>query len=97
MEESLYIREQREDQRYTQKNGKYKEYPIKEDESITLDSTAITKFEAPLPANTEVGKIIVKKGDEVIDEISIKTKETVEKKTVLEYFVDLIQLLKIVL
>lgn len=77
--------------------GKYTEYPTKENESITLETTVITKFEAPLEANTEVGKIIVKKGDTVIDEIYIRTKETVERKGVLDYFVEIMQILKLVI
>ena len=45
--------------------------------------------------NTEVGKIIVKVGDNVIDEVSIKTSETVEKKNVFHYFVEIMQLFKL--
>lgn len=77
--------------------GKYTLYPIKDNENITIDTTANLKFEAPLPAGTEVGTIIVKKNNEIIDEIPIKTKETVEQKTVWIYFIELIQLLKIVI
>lgn len=76
-------------------DGKYKSYPVKKDEIIELTSEANVKFEAPLLANTEVGKIIVKKGDTVIDEISIRTKETVEKKSIFNYFIEMMQLIKI--
>lgn len=75
--------------------GKYKLYPVKKDEIIEIESEANVKFEAPLFANTEVGKITVKKEDTVIDEISIKTKETVEKKGILNYFVEMMQILKL--
>lgn len=78
-------------------NGKYEMYPIKENENISIESVANLKFEAPLTAGTEVGKIILKNGTEVIDEISIKTKEEVPKKTVWVYFIELMQLLKIVI
>ncbi len=78
-------------------NERYIMYPLKENENITLDSTAIIEFEAPVLADTEVGKIIVRKGDMIIDEISIKTKETIEKKGVLHYFFEIMQLLKIVI
>jgi len=76
---------------------KYTQYPLRENENITIDTTATTKFEAPLDSNTEVGKIIVQKGDIVIDEISIKTAETVKRKGVLNYFIDIMQILKIVI
>lgn len=78
-------------------NERYTMYPIKENENITVESTANLKFEAPLEANTEVGKITLKKGTEIIDEISIRTKEEVPQKNVWIYFVELIQLLKVVI
>lgn len=74
--------------------GKYTLYPIKHGENITVESTANTKFEAPLYAGTEVGRIIVKKGDEIIDEIPIRTKETIEKKGIWHYFIEMLQLVK---
>lgn len=74
--------------------GKYTLYPIKGGENITVESTANTKFEAPLYAGTEVGRIIVKKGDETIEEIAIRTKETVEKKGILHYFMEMMQLVR---
>ena len=74
--------------------GKYIYYPIEKNETIKIDTTVIKKFEAPVPANTEVGRIIVKKGEEVIDEIQIKTKEQVAKKGIISYFFEIMQLLK---
>jgi len=74
---------------------KYKTYPVKRNEIIEIESEATTKFEAPLPANTEVGKIIVKKGETVIDEMPIRTKEAVEKKNIFMYFVEMMQILKL--
>lgn len=75
--------------------SKYTEYPVKKDEIIELTSEANLKFEAPLPANTEVGKITIKKGENIIDEIDIKTQQTVEKKNVVIYFVEMMKLLKL--
>lgn len=77
--------------------GKYTMYPIKENENITVETTANLKFEAPLFADTEVGKITLKKGTDVIEEISIKTKEEVQQKSVWVYFIELMQLLKVVI
>lgn len=75
--------------------GKYKLYPVKKDEIVELSSDANLKFEAPLPANTEVGNINVKVGDTVIDEVSIKTSQTVQKKSVLNYFVEIFKVFKL--
>ena len=75
--------------------GKHTLYPLKKDEILEIESEANLKFEAPLPANTEVGKIFVKVGDNVIDEIPIKTCEMVQKKNVFNYFIELMQLFKL--
>jgi len=77
--------------------GKYTLYPLKKDEILEIESEAKLKFEAPLPTNTEVGKIFVKVGDNVIDEIAIKTSHTVQKKSVLNYFVEIMQIFKLAL
>lgn len=75
--------------------GRYTRYPLKKDEILEIESEANLKFEAPLPTNTVVGKISVKVGDTVIDEISIKTSETVQKKTIYNYFVEMMQIFKL--
>lgn len=75
--------------------GKYTLYPIKNGENISIESTANTSFEAPVYEGTEVGKIVVKKDNEIIEEISIKTKETVERKKTWDYLVEMLQLVRI--
>lgn len=75
--------------------GKYKFYPIKKDEIIEIDSEAHLIFEAPLPENTEVGRLIIKKKDKVIDEIKIKSSESIDKKNIFVYFVEFMQLFKL--
>lgn len=74
--------------------AKYTKYPLKTNETITLETTYTKTFEAPLPANTEVGKITVKLGEEIIEEIPIKTTEQINKKGVIAYFFDIMKLLK---
>lgn len=74
--------------------AKYTKYPLKANETITLETTYTKRFEAPLPANTEVGKITVKLGEEIIDEIPIKTTEQINKKGVVAYFFEIMKLLK---
>lgn len=76
---------------------KYKLYPLKQDEILEVESEANVKFEAPLPANTEVGKLSVKVGDNIIDEIPIKTTEEVQRKNAFIYFVEIMQVLKTVI
>ena len=72
-------------------------YPLKTNETIEIESTANTDFEAPLPKDTEVGKIIVYKGNEIIDEISIKTVEQVERKSIIAYLFEIAQLIQILI
>jgi len=75
-------------------NSKYIKYPIKENDIIVVESTANTAFEAPLKANTEVGKIIIKQNDEIIDEILIKKKNVIEKKEPKDYLLEMMELFK---
>lgn len=74
--------------------AKYTKYPLKTNDTITLETTYTKRLEAPLPANTEVGKITVKLGEEIIDEIPIKTTEQINKKGVVAYFFEIMKLLK---
>ena len=75
--------------------SKYTLYPVKSGDNITIESTENTKFEAPVYVGTEVGKIIVRKNDEIIEEIPIRTKETVERKNTWNYLVEMLQLARI--
>ena len=69
-------------------------YPMRKNENIDITSTANVKFEAPVEKNTVVGEITVSKGTEIIDTIQIKTKEKIERKGVMYYFFEMMQLLK---
>ncbi len=75
-------------------SGKYTMYPMRKSENIDITSTANVKFEAPVEKNTVVGEITVSKGTELIDTIQIKTKEKIERKGVMYYFFEMMQLLK---
>ena len=75
--------------------GKYTLYPIKKGEKIYVESTSTTKFEAPVYAGTEVGRMIIKKDDEIIEEIPIKLKNTIEKKEIWHYLIEMLQLTRI--
>lgn len=73
---------------------KYINFPIKDNDIIIIESIVNTEFEAPLKANTEIGKITIKKNDDIIDEILIKTKNVIRKKQPKDYIYEIIQLLK---
>lgn len=77
--------------------SKYKTYPIKKNENIEINSTASLKFEAPLYEGTTIGTITVSKGTNILDTIEIKTEETIERKGIVYYFVEIMQLLRVII
>ena len=75
-------------------NSKYTKFPILKTESIEATSTSNLIFEAPLEANTVVGTITLNKGQDIIETVEIKTKEKIDRKGVIYYFLEIMQLLK---
>ncbi len=73
---------------------KYTMYPIKQNDNINFETVENLKYEAPLEVNTEIGKIKIKNNNEVIDEVSIKSAETINKKGIVYYIFEIITLLK---
>lgn len=69
-------------------------YPLRKDENIGIESEVKTDYEAPLPQETVIGKITVQKGEDIIEEIEIKTKEEIKRKEIKEYFVQFMELFK---
>ena len=69
-----------------------KNIPIKigEERDINIQINAIYNHEAPLLENVKIGNIIVKKKDEIIETIDIVIKDRIEKKNVIDYFIELI-------
>lgn len=69
-----------------------KKIPIKnkEEKDINIQINAIYQYEAPLQENTKVGNIIVKKKDEIIETIDIILERKIDKKNVIDYFIELI-------
>lgn len=69
-----------------------KNIPIKigEEKDIDIKINAIYNHEAPLLENTKIGNIIVKKQDEIIETVDIVIKNRIEKKNVMDYFIELI-------
>lgn len=77
--------------------SKYKTYPIKKNENIEINSTVNLKLEAPLYEGTTIGTITVSKGTNILDTIEIKTEETIERKGIVYYFVEIMQLLRVII
>ena len=66
-------------------NNKTSIYPVKKNSNINVESTSNTKLEAPVVAGTEVGKITLKNGNAIIQELPIRTKYTISKKGIYNY------------
>ncbi len=73
---------------------KYKEIPVMKNKQITINSEVKTYFEAPLHKDTYVGKIVAEIDGNVIEEVMIKSKETIRRKEVFDYFIDFTNLYK---
>lgn len=76
-------------------NIEKKQIPIKkgEEKDITIEINAIYEYEAPLLKNSKIGNIIVKKKGEMLETIDIILENKVDKKSVIDYFIELIGLI----
>lgn len=77
--------------------SKYTLYPVKQNNNISVESEVITKLEAPVEQDMLVGKITIKKDNEILEEIPIRTKERVAKKGIASYLLEIIYLLKVIM
>ena len=66
-------------------------YPIKSNDIIEIEIVADYELEAPININTNIGKLKVNMNGNSIYEINIKTKETIERKKIKNYFIYLIK------
>lgn len=73
---------------------KYKEIPVMKNRQININSEVKTYFEAPLYKDTYVGKIVAEIDGKVIEEVLIKSKETIKRKEVFDYFMEFTNLYK---
>lgn len=69
--------------------------PIKndEEENIKIQVNAINNYEAPVEENTKIGNLIVKKDDEIIETVDIICVKKINKKNVIDYFIEFIGIL----
>lgn len=66
--------------------------PIKkqEEKNIKIEINAIYEYKAPVEKDFKIGNIIVKNNEEIIETIDILCENTIKKKTIKDYFKDLI-------
>ena len=64
-------------------------------DNVSVDIECEKLMEAPVYENTKVGTITIKLGEDVVSKSNILVKETVNKKTILEYFYEIMQNFKI--
>lgn len=71
---------------------KYKLYPIEKTkvEEVWFDIKYRDFFEAPVEKNTIIGKLTVGKDTEIIMEVEISNENKIERKGILDYYIELI-------
>jgi len=71
---------------------KRKVIPIQkgEEKEISIEINAIYQYEAPVIEGTKIGNIIVKRKEEIVETIDITLAKTIEKKSSLNYLIQLI-------
>ena len=67
----------------------YENYPVKEEEQITIEINCEGKLEAPVEKNRKVGNIVVKNKEQEILNLSLVTPISVKKKDEWEYWKEL--------
>lgn len=66
-------------------------------DKIDIQFNAIFEFEAPVKRDTKIGNIKVSIGEKIVDSIYIYIDENVDKKSVVDYFIQLIKSYRIIL
>ena len=66
-------------------------YPLKNNEELEIKISADNEFEAPLNVNTSIGKLKISIKGNIIYEINIKIKETIERKSIKDYFIYMVK------
>lgn len=74
---------------------KRKIIPIKngEEKNIKIEINAIYKYEAPVKKGEKIGNIVIKNKDEIIETIDITNEETINKKNIINYLIELINII----
>ena len=58
---------------------------------ITFETNTITYLKAPVYKGTQIGNIVVKDGDEIIETIDIVAKEDISRKSIKNYYLLLLK------
>ncbi len=59
---------------------------IATDQELTAEINCLNYLEAPVEKGTKVGSMIIKNGDNIIEELDIVLAKTVERRNILDYF-----------
>ena len=63
-------------------------------QNLSVEINSLNYLEAPVEKGRKLGTVIIKNGDDIIDEVDIITSKEVERKNVLDYFYIFAKLLK---
>ncbi len=66
--------------------GEIKIKKLLTNKEISTEINALNYMQAPVEKGTKIGTMIIKNGDDIIEEIDITAKNTVERRNVLDYF-----------
>lgn len=56
------------------------------DKEITVEINSLTYLEAPLQKGYKIGTVVIKNGEDIVEEVDIVLKKDIERKNVLDYF-----------
>ena len=62
--------------------------------NISVEINSINYLEAPVEKGTKIGTMIVKNGEEIIEEVDILTSKKIERKNIIDYFYIFAKILK---
>ena len=74
--------------------GKIEVKNIVTNKNISVEINSINYLEAPVEKGTKIGTMIVKNGEEIIEEVDILTSKKIERKNIIDYFYIFAKILK---
>ena len=74
--------------------GEYKTKSIITNKEIEVEINALNFLEAPVEKGRKIGTLIVKNGDNILEEIDIKISKKIERRGIIDYFYIIAKLMK---
>ena len=74
--------------------GDYKTKSIITNKEIVVEINALNFLEAPVEKGRKIGTLIVKNGDNILEEIDIKISKKIERRGIIDYFYIIAKLMK---